>query len=134
MKKRPMNKIKTSQKLDKLVDQIYELTANYDFDLVGEIDPDCYAATNEDKCRVDHFNSHIVDGMCLMKKSLQLNKPIYCIYPEAEYVFYFIGELKEIQKKLSITYSKLEAMKTEDSNSEVEELEKRLKQLKKKNK
>jgi len=129
-------KIKESKKLTDLMDQIAELSSDdYDFDFVGEFDADCYAMENEDKCRSDHFDSHIMDGVALVEKSIKTKKPIYRVYSKQnDIVFYFANDIVSLQKKFKTILKGVEEMNAADEYDEIEELETRLASLKKKKK
>lgn len=130
--------IKYSKKLNKLLDQLStseDDDFNYDFDLVYEVDADCFAMTNEDKCRVDHFDSAIMDGVNLVTKSLKTKKPIYCgVCNMADIIVYWVDNLASIQKKLKAKIVERQKAIAEDEEKELEELEEKVQKLKAKRK
>lgn len=81
--------MKTSKKLQDLMDQIYHLDKNYNLDFVSNINLE-YVVFYEDR-GVDEV------GVNLCKKSIKLRKPIYVVYT-IDYILYFIDTLKEIEK------------------------------------
>jgi hypothetical protein len=132
------NIVKSSKKLDKLLTDIfllYEDLNDDDVDIIGEIEADCFAMTNEDKCRVDHFDSHIRDGINLVQLSLQWGEPIYCAMPDNDdFIFYFVGDLSAIKKHLSDKLKELDKKMNKEDENLIGKLEAQIKQLKKKKK
>ena len=130
------NKYKTSKVLDELADEIYKLSENdYNCDFIGEMDSECWAIENQDKCRSDHFLAHIIDGMYLLDKSIKTKKPIYMVWCESLDVFFFyVSELKDLKTKL-LNIKEEFALKSKDNDEkEIQELEKQLSNLKNKKK
>ena len=128
--------IKSSKILDSLVDDIFD----FDCDMVYELGAECFARENEDKCRTDHFNSHIRDGVSLVTKSLKTKKPIFCVTPDkSDVVLYFVNDLASLKKKFKLKFEEmsklvLENEDEENEDEEIEELETKLQALKSKKK
>lgn len=133
--------VKESKKINDLISEIeFFIKEEDDLDLdYGMLDicdfADCYAMENFDKARSDHFNSHIQDGIRMAERSQKTGKPIYTVWAEdADIIFYFVDDLDKILSKLKEKFAaaKLRAESYEDE--EIEELETKLKELKKKKK
>jgi len=130
--------IKSSKILDSLVDDIFSLNEedpDFDCDMVYELGAECFARENEDKCRTDHFDSHIRDGVSLVTKSLKTKKPIFCVTPDkSDVVLYFVNDLASLKKKFKLKFEEMSKLVLENEDEEIEELETKLQALKSKKK
>jgi hypothetical protein len=129
-------KIKESIKLNKIIDRISDYTDVSDYgcayDFIGDMDADCYAMENQDKCRADHFDSHIIDGAAMMEKSIKTGNPIYRVYAQnADIIFYFVGDMQSIREKLNAKLEQVAKRYEDLETKEIHRLEKRLTSLKK---
>lgn len=129
--------VKYSKKIDSILDDISMLAAEngLDFDFPYEIECECFAMDNEDKCRADHFNSAIQDGIQLSAKSLKTGKPIYVGSPYgADYIFYFVDDLSAIVYRLRAKLAEMKELAVSQEDEEIQKLEEKLETLKKKKK
>ena len=126
-----MVKVKNSHKLNKLFDQIVEYQT--DCDVIGLINPDCFAIEHASKYRSDHFAEFIEDGLKLANKSIRYKKPIYSAYDyDGTMICYFVGDLSSLIPRLEKVLACLRNRHADLEKEKIANLEKELKKLKSK--